>query len=121
MKRLIYYIALPLFLGACNPVDRSGEQPFAPTVQTLDAQEVGDSVRLKGLVLTSLNSDVTDCGFHYGNDTLRLTVKAPAPTTTFSACTDSLGAGAYFYVAYAKNGVGTGYGDTLHFTIKAKP
>ena len=37
--------------------------------------------------------------------------------TEFTAVTDSLSAGTYFAVAYAKNGVGTSYGDTIHFTI----
>ncbi len=120
MKHLVY-IALSLVFGACNPVDRSGEQPLPPTVQTLDAEDMVDSVRLNGVVLTSPNSDITDCGFYYGNDTLRLTAKAVVSTASFSAITDSLGVGTYFYVAYAKNGVGTGYGDTLRFTIKAKP
>ena len=38
---------------------------------------------------------------------------------TFGVMTDSLGAGDYYAVAYAQNGVGKGYGDTLRFTISA--
>ena len=57
------------------------------------------------------------CGFKYGNDTLRAEVQAAEPLPSFSAETDSLGAGRYFAVAYAQNGMGTSYGDTLYFTV----
>lgn len=98
--------------------DRSGEQPFAPTVETVGVEVLGDSARVSGLVTASLNSSLTECGITYGNDTLRATAKAPAPTTSFAAVTDSLGAGDYFAVPYAHNGVGTSYGDTVHFRIE---
>ena len=51
------------------------------------------------------------------NDTLRAEVQATEPLPSFSAETDSLGAGRYFAVAYAQNGMGTSYGDTLYFTV----
>lgn len=104
-------------LTACMGEDRSGEQPFAPTVKTLDATAAGDSALLRGQVLTSPNSDVTACGFSYGNDTLRKTVACTEVATVFEAYTDSLGAGDYFAVAYATNGIGTTYADTVYFTI----
>lgn len=104
-------------LTACMGEDRSGEQPFAPTVKTLDAVAAGDSALLRGQVLTSPNSDVTACGFNYGNDTLRKSVVCAEATTLFEAYTDSLGAGTYFAVAYATNGIGTTYADTVYFTI----
>ena len=98
--------------------DRSGEQPFAPTVETVGVELLGDSARVSGLVTASPNSSLTECGIAYGNDTLRATAKAPAPTTAFSAVTDSLGAGYYFAVPYARNGVGVSYGDTVYFSIR---
>lgn len=103
-------------LGACGE-DRSGEQPFAPTVESLSATADGDSAWLSGRVTSSVNSSLLECGFAYGNDTLRAQVSAAAPTTDFTVATDSLGAGTYYAVAFARNGMGTAYGDTLHFTI----
>ncbi len=121
MKTFLLGITTLILLASCSGEDRSGEQPFAPTVETIGAEVVADSARLSGHVLSSPNSPLTICGFKYGNDTLRVTINAPAPTTTFTAYTDSLGAGDYFYVAFATNGIGTSYGDTLHFTIAACP
>lgn len=120
MKPFISCSSFVLFFGAflfasCGE-DRSGEQPFAPTVKTCQAQQVADSVRLSGEVLSSPNSHLLECGFEYGNDTLR--AKKQAETlTAFYAFTDSLGKGSYYAVAYARNGVGTGYGDTIRFTV----
>lgn len=116
MKFLMLFVPL-LALTACNPVDRSSEQPFAPTVQTLDATAAADSALLRGQILTSPNSDVRECGFDYGNDTLRLSVVTDTVTTIFEAYTDSLGAGRYYAVAYARNGVGKSYGDTIYFNV----
>ena len=33
---------------------------------------------------------------------------------------DSLQDGEYYYAAYARNGIGTTYGDTLYFTVNNK-
>ena len=52
-----------------------------------------------------------------GNDTLRLEVESTDSTARFVALTDSLKPGQYFVVAFAQNGVGTSYGDTLYFQI----
>lgn len=104
-------------LIACGE-DRSDEQPFAPTVETASVEVLGDSALLTGNVTSSLNSSLTKCGFAYGNDTLTLDVVSPDTAFTFSAVTDSLGAGEYYAVAYAANGMGTSYGDTLYFTIE---
>ena len=110
-------LLLALLLVACNAVDRSGEQPFAPTVETLDAESVGDSALLHGAVVASPNSDVKECGFTYGNDTLETKVKCAEAATLFSAYTDSLAPGTYFAVAYSRNGIGTSWGDTVRFVI----
>ncbi len=113
---ILFFAAIGILLS-CNPQDRSGEQPFAPTVKTTAAAAEGCRALLSGQVLTSPNSDVKVCGFSYGNDTLRLKTAAEVPEMAFSAYTDSLGAGAYYAVAYATNGVGTSYGDTISFHI----
>lgn len=98
--------------------DRSGEQPFAPTVGNVSVTVDGDSARLTGQVTASPNSTLTECGFVYGNDTLRAELKADAPAELFSVVADSLERGAYYAVAYARNGVGRSYApDTLLFLI----
>ena len=63
------------------------------------------------------NSDVLECGFLYGNDTLRVKLKSEEVSLLFSAYADSLQNGNYYAVAYARNGVGTSYGDTVRFQI----
>lgn len=105
-------------LGSCKGEDRSGEQPFAPTVRTLDAYAEGDSVRLTGEIVESPNSALRGRGFIYGNDTLRVLVVSEDTTDLFQAVADSLEAGSYYAHAFATNGVGTSFGDTLQFTIK---
>lgn len=119
MKHFLLYItvSLSVLMAACGE-DRSGEQPFAPTLQTGTAQQVGDSVQLTGAIITSPNSRVLERGFSYGNDTLRATVVSKDTLNTFAAFTDSLSKGEYFAVAYARNGVGTGYGDTIRFVVE---
>jgi len=120
MKNLFPLFLLLLFLSlivSCGE-DRSGEQPFAPTVLTFSAQVQADSAKLVGCVTASPNSSLRECGFAYGNDTLRSSRAASEPTDTFSVFTDSLGEGTYFAVAYARNGVGTSYGDTICFVIE---
>lgn len=111
-------LALGTTFAACGE-DRSGEQPFKPTVVTADmATQVGDSVQLMGYVTASPNSSLKECGFTYGNDTLKATTVADSALTTFTAFTDSLGKGTYYAVAYARNGVGTSNGDTIWFEVK---
>lgn len=109
-------IIVMLLVSACGQ-DRSGEQPFVPTVQTGVAAQVADSVQLTGSIITSLNSHVLERGFEYGNDTLRATVVSTDTTNVFAAFTDSLGKGSYYAVAYARNGVGVGHGDTIRFVV----
>lgn len=116
-KALIPLLALTI-LASCHPEDRSGEQPFAPEVRTLDAEVSNTHALLSGCVIASRNSDVRKVGFVYGNDTLRLRVEQTENLQPlFRLATDSLGAGTYFYAAFATNGVGTTYADTLTFTL----
>ncbi len=111
-------VLLLLFMG-CSPEDRSGEQPFAPTVQTLEAIVDGDSLLLIGEVTASPNSRLLGRGFNYGNDTLRLqAASSDTAGTLFRAYSRSLKPGIYFFSAYARNGIGTSYGDTLYVEIK---
>ena len=119
MKTSIYIFAALLsvsLFSSCGE-DRSGEQPFAPEVQTLGYETEADSVILYGKVLSSPNSTLRQCGFTYGNDTLRLKAVAAEPAEEFKAATRRLESGAYFVAAYAQNGVGTTYGDTIYFQI----
>lgn len=111
----VVVILLSLSVGCGD--DRSGEQPFAPTVVSRSATVVADSVLLAGEVTASPNSTLLSCGYVYGNDTLAITLEADTATTSFEVVADSLEAGTYYAVAFAKNGVGTSYGDTLHFTM----
>ncbi len=105
-------------LAACHPEDRSGEQPFAPTVKTLSAEVAGDTCRMEGQVVLSPNSRVTGRGFYYGNDTLQLDTLSADTTDHFTATTRRLRPGRYYVVAYARNGIGLSTGDTLHVDVK---
>ena len=49
LHTLLYILPSFILLSACNGVDRSGEQPFAPTVETLAAETAGDGVLLNGV------------------------------------------------------------------------
>ena len=120
MRKLLPILLLTTLvsvLTASCGEDRSGEQPFAPTVQSVGVEVKQHTAVLTGAVLASPNSSLKECGFAYGNDTLRAKCTAAEPAATFTAETDSLGAGHYYAVPYASNGVGTTYADTLYFDI----
>lgn len=118
MKHYIYTSMLTLvFSTACNPTDRSNEQPFPPTIKPLSAVSDGWHAHLTGEVTSSPTSRLSACGFKYGNDTLRLETTADIPEEVFTVLTDSLGAGRYYAVPFARNGVGTSLGDTIYFQI----
>ena len=119
MKHFPSLVLLAIAAGAAAACgeDRSGEQPFAPTVQSVGVEVKQHTAVLTGAVLASPNSSLKECGCAYGNDTLRAKCTAAEPAATFTAETDSLGAGHYYAVPYASNGVGTTYADTLYFDI----
>ena len=119
MKHFPSLVLLAIAAGAAAACgeDRSGEQPFAPTVQSVGVEVKQHTAVLTGAVLASPNSSLKECGFAYGNDTLRAKCTAAEPAAIFTAETDSLGAGHYYAVPYASNGVGTTYADTLYFDI----
>lgn len=117
-RHLALICLLTSALCACIPEDRSGEQPFAPTVETRSARVSGNSCTVDAEVLSSPNSLLTGGGFTWGNDTLRSQIYiGETPDNYFSATIEDLEAGDYFVAAFATNGVGTSYGDTLTFTI----
>lgn len=105
-------------LASCAGEDRSGELPLAPVVETAGAEVDGNSCRMNGLVTESRNSRLKECGFVYGRgDTFHVKTEADTADFSFSAVADSLDDGDYYYAAYARNGISTSYGDTLHFTV----
>ena len=115
--RYLFAALLPCLI-ACNPEDRSSEQPFPPTVQNTAAQVIGDSCLLSGEVTTSPNSSLKACGFKYGNDTLRTETMSEVPLMKFEATTKKLEPGDYYAIAFAQNGVGKSFApDTIYFTI----
>lgn len=109
-----------LAASACEGEDRSGEQPFAPTVRTLAPIVDKHTVTMRGQVLSSPNSSITACGFLCGNDTLSLKLSADK-AVEFSLTTDTLMPGHYYITAYATNGIGTTNGDTLYFDMPSVP
>lgn len=112
-------LALAVFV-ACSGEDRSGEMPRVPVVKTISANAVGDSCVMIGMVSESHNSSMKECGFLYGNaDSTSAAIKLKADTMrTFTAVADSLENGNYYCVAYARNGMGTSYGDTIIFSVE---
>lgn len=116
-KQLFLAVLLAATLAACTGEDRRGERPYAPTVENV-AVSVSDSiVTMEGHVLASHNSTLLSCGFIYGNDSTRCKTPAADVQNHFFV-TDTLEAGTYYWLAYATNGVGTGYApDTLWFDV----
>ena len=119
MKYSLHLLFISTILAACSGEDRSGEQPFPPTVAGVGCTVEGNIATLKACVTSSPNSSLKQCGFYYGNDTLRLEAKAAEPAVEFSAQTRELEAGRYFAIPYAQNGVGTTKADTMWFEIPA--
>lgn len=106
-----------LAVWACSGEDRSDEMPRVPVVSTDGATVEADSCRMMGSVGESHNSSLRECGFVYWAEG-GSSVKIVADTAyAFSAVVDSLSAGDYSYAAYARNGMGTAYGDTLTFSV----
>ena len=118
MRKNIIIMAALMAMTACNPEDRSDEQPFRPEVANAACEVLGDSCRMHGYIVSSQNSDVLGCGFYYGNDTLKVQVKCDSCSTTFSAVTKPLLPGDYYAVSFAENGMGLSTApDTMVFHI----
>jgi len=117
LPALLALFFLPV-LTACFGEDRSDEEPFAPTVATTAANAAGDSCVVEGEIISSPNSSIRGRGFYYGNDTLKIQVVSyDTLTWHFTETLDSLKSGIYYVYAFATNGMGTSYGDTLTFRI----
>ncbi len=113
-----YFATLLLAFAACVGEDRSGEQPFAPTVKTVNAIANGNSCTMTGAVTASPNSTLSKCGFAYGtNNGKKLSVNSKEIGFNFSATVDSLDTAKYYVAAFATNGMGTSYGDTIWIQI----
>lgn len=106
-----------MFLS-CSPEDRSDEQPFPPSVETLEPLTQGDTITLQGNIKASPNSRITQRGFRYGDETLRNNILSTDSSDIFTAAIDTLKSGTYHVAAYATNGMGTSYGDTLQFVVE---
>lgn len=107
-------------LSSCSGEDRSNEMPRVPVVRTASAVVEGGACTMSGMVEESHNSALRECGFVYGA-TGENSMQLKADTArTFTARVDSLENGDYFCVAYAKNGMGVSYGDTLRFVVSEK-
>ncbi|MDD7376045.1 MAG: hypothetical protein PUG41_01605 [Prevotellaceae bacterium] len=107
-----------MVLCSCSGEDRSDEMPRIPVVSTVSATVNGNSCTMNGTVVESHNSSLRECGFFYG-ETGAASVKIKADTTKiFEVKADSLEAGDYYCVAYAKNGMGVSYGDTVEFIVR---
>ena len=119
MKKYLFLFSLLLlpFLWNCSGEDRSGEQPFAPVLSSPEAIPMGDSCLLRGYVVSSPNSSLTACGFYYGNDSIKKELTCSNIDFTFEDVTDSLGAGRFYAVSYAQNGIGKTLSDTLWFEL----
>ena len=110
--------AICLVLCSCSGEDRSDEMPRVPVVSTVSATVNGNSCTMNGTVVESHNSSLRECGFFYG-ETGAASVKIKAETNKiFEVKADSLEAGDYYSVAYAKNGMGVSYGDTVEFIVR---
>lgn len=119
LKQSAMILAMAMVIGlaaSCEGEDRRGEQPFAPTVRTLPTVVGKHDVQMVGQILTSPNSKVIACGFHCGNDTLKLSLPADV-ASEFKLNVNTLEPGRYYVVAYATNGIGTSTGDTLYFDM----
>lgn len=104
--------------ASCTGEDRSGEQPFKPTVRTLNVEVADQAVTVTGEIEASPNSSIRECGFEYWSDNLSaVKVLSDDSTSIFHATADSLEPGAYSCTAFARNGMGTSRGDTLSFNI----
>ncbi|MBQ8099207.1 MAG: hypothetical protein IJ244_06755 [Bacteroidaceae bacterium] len=115
----ILLMGMVMLCAACSGEDRSGEQPFAPTVAMLDAYVEGLSVTLYGRVLASPNSSLSSCGFKYGNNEGVSTITCEKAEEFFRAQVDSLEPGRYFAAATATNKIGSSQSDTLWFQVEA--
>lgn len=112
------YLLFVFSISSCAGEDRSDERPFRPTVSTRSVSVEGNSCTLVGEVLSSPNSSLKNCGFSFGTKSTQQQISINNPSALFTARVDSLKAQQrYFAVAFATNGMGTSYGDTIWFKL----
>lgn len=102
---------------SCSGEDRSDEMPRVPVVYTEAAEAAGDSCTMHGRITESHNSSLRECGFVYGMEGGKAVKLVADSAWLFRATADSLKSGSYYCIAYARNGMGTAYGDTVRFSI----
>jgi uncharacterized protein (TIGR02145 family) len=97
--------------------------PVAPTVDTDDANLIGETTATLNATFTDGGAVTTVTGFKFGTDIALSNptdVAGSATTSPFTAALTGLTAGTqYWAVGYVTNGVGTSYGDTITFTTLA--
>lgn len=92
-----------------------------PVVQTLNAQNVSHkSATMVGRIVDQGYSEVTECGFYYGNDTnpsIRMKLSVPSDGKLQADFPNVVPGNTYYYKAYAKNSKGYSYGDVVSVAI----
>lgn len=98
-------------------------EPIVPFVTTSAASNITvSSVTLNGIVTHDGWDSITACGFYYGTseDDLSQNVTASISGNEFSYELTGLAAyTSYYYKAYATNGQGTAFGETIMFVTNA--
>lgn len=96
-----------------------------PVVQTLNAQNVSyKSATMAGRIVDKGYSEVTECGFYYGNDanpSTRMKLSVPSDGKFQADIPNMVSGNTYYYKAYAKNSKGYSYGDVVSVSIPQKP
>lgn len=107
---------------SCGDEDKEPAKTI-PVINTSPMENVtATTATASGTVTADGNSDVTEVGFVYSSVVAVPTIADSKVTATaingvFSATLANLTSGTTYHVrAYAKNSVGTGYGDVLNFT-----
>jgi len=118
LSHLCIFIFFIFSIFSCNGEDRSNERPFPPTVSTKSVSIQANSCTLIGEVLSSPNSTLKSCGFSFGTNNSHQQITVDHPYALFTATIDSLKPQQnYYVVAFATNGMGTSYGDTIWFKL----
>ena len=114
-KYLFFFVPFSVLLS-CEGEDRSNEKPLKPVVRTVSVNCDSSICKMEGIIESSPNSGIKSCGFFWGNDTTAQKAEAGSTQWAFSE-EIKLSAGKYYCVAYATNGMGTSYGDTIFFEM----
>ncbi|MTI80484.1 MAG: hypothetical protein FH758_06295 [Firmicutes bacterium] len=99
-------------------------QPTKPTLQTMDATNITkNSAVVNGNIINNGTASITEYGFEWSNDQeswAKVEVGNNEPEGMFNKQLTNLDPETtYYFRAYAKNSVGTGYGQPLEFTTNS--